>query len=319
MVSHATTPLFTVIIPCYRAAATIRVAIESVLAQDDGDFELIIIDDGSPDDSVVAACKATGGDRRCMVIPLRNGGPAAARNAGAALARGRLLAFLDADDRWMPGLLSAHRELFARHGEVGVSFARTRFFDADLTKPGRCSAHVAEVDLGRMLAENPLCTTSNMVVRRDLFQRLGGFDTTLTHAEDQEFVVRVLATTDMTVTGIDAPLVHYRTSPHGLSSDLAAMEDGWQALLERARSYTDPKVFAEAEPAARALHARYLARRALRTGQSGRRALAHFRTALRADLPALLGSETRRTLLTAAGIAAAITLPRRLISPIIAA
>ncbi len=312
-------PLFSVIIPCYNSEATIASAIQSVLSQDDGDFELIVVDDGSRDRSVLAAVTAIGGDARGRVMLCHNAGPAAARNHGASLARGRLLAFLDSDDRWASGLLSAHREKFSLSGDIAISFGRTVFFDSKMETQGRCSAHHASLEIVDMLAENPLCTSSNIVVRRDVFEMVGGFDDAMRYAEDQEFVVRVLATTSSRVVGIDAPLVHYRTSAGGLSADLSRMERGWDALMTRARQYCSPDVFAAAEAPAKALHARYLARRALRTGQPGIRALRYLWTALRADTRALLGRETRRTLMTAAGVAASLLLPHRLIAPLIAA
>jgi hypothetical protein len=168
------------------------------------------------------------------------------------------------------------------------------------------------------MAENPCCTTSNLVMRRCVFTALGGFDSELTHAEDQEFVVRVLATTPWRVAGIDAELVHYRMSAQGLSADLVRMEAGWRAMLERARGYTDPVIFRPAERRARALFARYLARRALRTGQPAWRALRHLGTALLIHPACLFGRETRRTLLTLGGAVAALILPGRLMRPLVA-
>ena len=113
-------PLFTIVMPCYRAGGTIGTAIASVLAQHEGDFELIVVDDGSPDDSAAIAAAAIGWDTRCRVLRQDNAGPSAARNAGVAAGRGQLVAFLDADDRWAPELLSAHRDHFLDQPELGV-------------------------------------------------------------------------------------------------------------------------------------------------------------------------------------------------------
>ncbi len=316
--SHQTMPRFTVVMPCYRAADTIGVAIASVMAQTEANFELIVVDDGSPDRTVEAALIAIGDDARCRVICQANAGPAAARNAGGVTGNGLYLAFLDADDRWTPGALAAHDAHFNARPELGVSFGRTRFYDHALAIPGRCSAHIANVQLGQVLAENPVCTTSNIVVRLDLFLALGGFDSSLTHAEDQEFVMRVLATTRWKVGGINAELVHYRTSISGLSADLVQMERGWTMMIDRARLYADPVHFNAAEAHARALYGRYLARRALRTGDRPLIAFAYLWRAFWSAPLALLGQETKRTMLTAAGVLAALTLPRRLVAPLIA-
>ena len=310
-------PLFTVVMPCFRAAATIGAAIASVLGQSEARLELIVVDDGSPDDSVAAALAAIGGDPRGRVIRQSNAGPSAARNRGVAAGSGAFIAFLDADDRWSTDCLARHRAHFAAEAGLGLSFGRVRFFDAAMAIPGRISAHHARPDLAMALAENPLCSTSNMVVRRDAFAALGGFDCDLRHAEDQEFVVRMLARTPWIVAGIDAELVHYRTSPGGLSADLGAMARGWQAMLERARGYADPAALAKAEPAARARFCRYLARRALRTGRPVGEAVGYLRAVLRADARDLLAVDFRRTALTALGVAAALLLPRRLVQTVL--
>jgi len=313
----STSPLFTVVVPCFAARDTVAIAIASVLAQSEPRFELIVVDDGSPDDSVAVATAAIGSDPRGRVLRQANAGPAIARNLGAAAGSAGLVAFLDADDRWAPDLLRAHADHFELAPDLGISFARTRFFDAELNCRGRISAYRERLHLADVLAENPLCTTSNIVVRRELFAGIGGFDQEMRHAEDQEFVVRTLATTHWRVAGIDAELVHYRTSESGLSADLDAMEQGWSRMLERARRYTDTAAFTLAERRSRALFERFLARRALRTGQPARRALGHLSRAFRIDAAALFDAETVRTLMTVAGVAAALMLPRRLINPII--
>jgi glycosyltransferase involved in cell wall biosynthesis len=313
-----TTPRFTVVMPAFCADKTIREAISSVLAQTETDFELIVVDDGSTDLTYATAIAAIGHDPRGKVLRQVNAGPSAARNVGLAAASGKLIAFLDADDRWVPTALATHRTNFASRPELGLSFARTRFYDNELRYPGRCSAYVADLQLGQVLAENPICTTSNLVARSDLLLALGGFDSSLTHAEDQELVVRVLATTKWKVGGIDAELVHYRTSTQGLSADLVQMERGWQQMLERARRYADPEEFDAAETQSRALYSRYLARRALRTGGQAGIALSYLVSAFLTKPSALFGAETKRTLMTAIGVLAALVLPRHFVAPLIA-
>jgi glycosyltransferase involved in cell wall biosynthesis len=305
-------PAFTVVMPCFRARETIVMALNSVLAQTAPDFELFIVDDGSPDDTAAVAMSAAAGDRRVRLIRQDNAGPAAARNRGMEAGTGGLLAFIDSDDRWAVDLLARHRDHFAAQPELGVSFARIRFYDAAMSQPGRCSAHLARLDLCQALGENPVCTTSNVATRRTVFDQVGGFDTALTHAEDQEWVVRVLATTDWEVAGLDRVLVDYRTSPSGLSADLGRMAAGWRTMIERARGYA-PEAVAAAETPASALFERYLARRALRTGQPSTRALAHMCAAIRHSPRALIACDFRRTLLTAAGAVGAALLPAAVI------
>jgi cellulose synthase/poly-beta-1,6-N-acetylglucosamine synthase-like glycosyltransferase len=297
-------PFVSVIMPCFNAAATIGVAVESVLVQDFADFELIVVDDGSKDGSVGAAHEMATRDGRIRVICQANAGPSAARNRGIQQSRGAVLAFLDADDRWMPTALSTHVSHFARDGECGVSFARIRFFDPSMTWAGRFSASISNVSLAQVLGENPICTTSNLVVRRQVFDEVDLFDRELTHAEDQEWVARVLATSRWRVAGLPDVLVHYRTSPGGLSADLDRMSAGWDAVMRRVHDYA-PEQAVAAEAEATALFNRYLARRALRTGQVSD-CLRPFLRAWRASPLAMLTRQPRRTALTTLGVMLAL-------------
>ena len=305
-------PLFTVVMPAYQAAGTIAIALRSVLAQTEQRFELIVVDDGSPDDRATVAEAAASGDPRVRIIRQRNSGPASARNLGIASGKAPFVAFLDADDRWSPDLLARHHAHFRSDFTLGVSFARVCLYDATLTQPGRISAHVADLHLAHVMGENPACTTSNLVARRDVFRDVGGFDATLTHAEDQEWIARVLSTSAWCVRGLDAVLVDYRTSTAGLSADLERMQAGWRLMIERVRSYAPHKATA-AERQASALFERYLARRALRTGQPAWRACAHLLAAIRHSPRTLITHSPKRTALTIAGVFAAAILPASLV------
>ena len=103
-----------VIIPLYNKAPFLRRALDSVRAQTYGDFEAILVDDCSTDGGGDLA--AVYPDRRFRTISQKNAGPGAARNRGIAEARGQLLAFLDADDEWMPGFLEKSLACLAGHG-----------------------------------------------------------------------------------------------------------------------------------------------------------------------------------------------------------
>lgn len=310
-------PLFCVVMPAFRAEQTIGVAVASVLLQSEGDFELIVVDDGSPDGTAAVARRVAGGDSRVRILRVPNSGPARGRNLGIAAGTGRLLAFLDADDRWQPDLLARHRDHFAARPDLGISFARVRFWRPGEAGEGRLSAHVRRLSLDRALGENLVCTTSNLVARREVVAQAGGFDEALAHAEDQEWIARVLAVTAWQARGIDAVLVDYRTSPGGLSADLDRMEAGWQAMIARIRRHAPAEV-AAAEAPARALFERYLARRALRTGQPARVAWAHLAAAARSSPRTLLLTQPARTLLTVAGALAASCLPQARVCSLLA-
>lgn len=110
-----------VVIPAYKAAVTIGRAVDSVLAQTHPAHEVLIVDDGSPDD--IAAAIASYGER-VTLIRKSNGGAASARNLGIERATGDLVAFLDADDYWEPQKLERHVAVFARHPMVGLTCGR---------------------------------------------------------------------------------------------------------------------------------------------------------------------------------------------------
>jgi glycosyltransferase involved in cell wall biosynthesis len=298
------TPSVSVVMPCFNAEATLRQSVESVLGQCFTDFELIVVDDGSKDGSVALAQTLAAQDSRIRVICQANAGPALARNRGIAHSCGALLAFLDADDRWTPDLLARHVIHFRDNPDSGVAFARILFFDPTMTEPGRMSAAIDRLTLIDVLGENPICTTSNLVVRYQVFAEVGGFDPELTHGEDQEWVARVLAMTRWQVRGLPWVLVHYRTSLGGLSADLDRMDEGWAGVMRRVHGYA-PKEAEAAEPEARALFNRYLTRRALRTGQAS----ASLRPLLRAwwaSPRALLTRQPARTILTTLGVLLAL-------------
>ncbi|MDO9407272.1 glycosyltransferase family A protein [Patulibacter sp.] len=111
-------PLFTVVLPAYARGAALRATLDGVLAQTEGSWELVVVDDASPDDTAEVAGGT--GDERVRVLRRaeRAGAPSAPRNDGLAVARGRWVAYLDHDDRWEPGHLATLRRAFERGAEV---------------------------------------------------------------------------------------------------------------------------------------------------------------------------------------------------------
>jgi len=199
-------PAVSVIIPAYNAGRFVAHAIESVLEQSFNDVEILVVDDGSTDGT---ACRvATYGDR-VVYVDRPHGGAGSARNHGARLANGEWLAFLDADDFWYPHKLSDQIRLtrdaeqvdlvlgnyhtieesgriegegFANHPMVGGR-AETDRQDGILFGPQ---------DAGRY-ARNRFGITSTLLVRADLFHRVGGFDERFEVAEDIHLLYRLVA------------------------------------------------------------------------------------------------------------------------------
>ena len=291
------TPCFSVIVPVFNAGQSLPATVASVLAQTDDDFELYLIDDGSTDDSLNVMLALGMQDQRIQVVSKSNEGVAATRNFGAGLAQGALLAFLDADDAWLPTKLARHRAHHAAHPGNGVSYGRIAFVEANRGRRApqtQSTVPAGALSVAQLIGENPVCTASNVVTTRDCFAASGGFDVTMRYAEDQEWLARVAAS-GTAIIGIDALLVEYRLSPHGLSTDLGAMYAGWRQIAESHRGSIDVA-------AAEAVFCRYLARRALRLGRSPSDALRFALNGLSHDASAFLADRRRGGLTLAAAL-----------------
>jgi GT2 family glycosyltransferase len=256
-------PRFSIVIPCFNAAATLPATLDSLRAQTLNDWEVLCIDDGSTDTTAALIDAAAALDGRICRIANTGKGPSAARNTGALdHARGDIIAFCDADDLWQPEklacLAATFQDLF-----IDACYARIGFF-RNTPADAKVFSTVPDTDLTvqMLLGENPVCTMSNIAIRKSAFTATRGFRNDMVHNEDLEWLVRLVGG-GATVTGLNETLVWYRTSPTGLSSDLSAMSAGRARALVAAHSFG-------VRPAARAeaVHKRYLARRALRLGQS---------------------------------------------------
>jgi glycosyltransferase involved in cell wall biosynthesis len=170
-------PLVSVIIPAYNAAATLGEAIASVLGQSCRDFELIVVNDGSTDNTA----EILGGfDQRFTVINQPNAGAAAARNKGLAAACGTYIAFLDADDFWRPELLAQLVPPLESDRKSSLAYADLEIVDSN-GKPlhtsliGGTKAHAPALE--EILQQVWPIMPSAVVMRRDVLEAIGGFCT----------------------------------------------------------------------------------------------------------------------------------------------
>jgi glycosyltransferase involved in cell wall biosynthesis len=257
-------PTISVIIPAHNAAAYIAATIDSVRSQTFTDWELIIIDDGSTDATAAIVSQFCQSDSRIQLVVQPNCGVSATRNRGAALARGSLLAFLDADDQWLPHKLAMHLQFMHAHPDVGISFARAEFLSQAGVPTGKVTTcALTNLHPQNFLYTNPTVTTSNVVIRRNLFQKLDGFDCNINYAEDMDLLFRCASSTTAKIEGIDSVLIRYRIHNTGLSSTLHNMEAGWLQLIQKARKL-DPDLVNRHFASAHAAYLQYLARQALR-------------------------------------------------------
>ena len=289
--------LCSVVIPCYNAEKTIIETLESVLQQDYLGFDVIVIDDGSTDNTALKVWdfkeRLNDAGIKLQLISQKNAGVSVARNRGVQESTSPYIAFLDADDRWAKDKLTHHLQHLEANPEIAISFARCRVVD----KNGKTTQHVSSLPMNRqqlssVFSENPTTTTSNLVVRRSVFNQVGGFNETMSFAEDQEFIVRVISQTDFQVTGIDKVLVDYLTSEDGLSSELSNMYQGWLKMVAAVKAY-EPEFVEQHFKQAEAQYCRYLARRNLRLGADPRLGWQFSKQAIRADWREMLRQPKR--------------------------
>lgn len=185
-------PLVSAVIPAYNCGAYIGRAIESVLTQTYRDIECIVIDDGSTDQTAAVA-RSYG--ERVVVVHQLNGGAAAARNTGIRQARGELIAFLDADDYWLPTKIANQVEVFRENPElvlVSSGFAWTTPTKAAPTESPPYDAATVHIFKGyAQLLRDPYLGTPTVMVTAEAARRIGGFDTSLPVGEDVDFYFRL--------------------------------------------------------------------------------------------------------------------------------
>jgi glycosyltransferase involved in cell wall biosynthesis len=297
-------PTVSVIIPVYNVENYIRETIESVLDQNYQDFEILVVDDGSPDRSIEIVQQFA--DPRIKILRQANGGLASARNCGIRQASGEYIAFLDADDRWMPEMLQLHLNHLEQNPEIGVSFSPSTLIDL-AGKPLSAALHpkLHHIQLADLFRCNVVGNGSAAVVRQAVCTAVKlpaatgkpdrYFHESLRANEDTEFWLRIAIQTHWKIEGIPQPLTQYRVNPHSLSRNFAGQLAYAQQALEIIRTYA-PDIADQWGKVFLAYQLRYLARHAIRH-RSGIDAVAMIHQAL-STYPALVWEEPRRTLLT---------------------
>jgi glycosyltransferase involved in cell wall biosynthesis len=312
-------PTVTVVMPLYNAERYVEQAIASVLAQTYVDFELIVVDDGSTDESVQRVRRFR--DPRIRLVIQANRGLAGARNTGIRHARGRYIALLDADDAWQPDKLAWHVDHLNSRPKVGVSYSQSAFMDDDGRPLGLLQVpKLTDIQPVDVLCRNPVGNGSAPVLRKAALDSIRyinehrqeprdcWFDEELRQSEDIECWLRIASQTTWEFEGIGLPLTWCRVSLDGLSANLEKQYQSWLLVRDKARVYA-PSLIQRYGSLAEAYQLRYLARRAVRSQDAA--ALRLMGLALRRDWRIAL-AEPFRTLSTLGCAALLVWLPAKL-------
>ena len=207
------TPQVSVIIPIYNQANTLAMAIRSVLAQTFQDFEIIVVDDGSTDDLAGALTPFNDSPMRLLSHDRRRGA-AAARNTGVAGALADYVAFLDSDDEWLPTKLAKQLAVMATAPPKAYA-STTAFF---LHRASRPEPERREIEPNFLLRKHLLwgCNLSpgsTLLARRECFEEIGLFDTSMPRLEDWDWLLRYAARYEMAYLNEPLARVHIVNSP----------------------------------------------------------------------------------------------------------
>jgi glycosyltransferase involved in cell wall biosynthesis len=195
MLATATTdaPAVSVIMPAYLTAPYIGAALDSVLGQTYRDFEVVVVNDGSPDTSELERALEPYLER-IVYVRQENRGPAAARNVGIERARGRYVAFLDSDDIWLPHYLEEQMRVLEKDGALDLIYADALFF-GDSLLAGKTYMELypsnGEVTLESLLRFDVAVITSCVVARRETLLSAGLFDERFFYSEDFDLWARL--------------------------------------------------------------------------------------------------------------------------------
>jgi glycosyltransferase involved in cell wall biosynthesis len=261
-------PTVSIIIPIYGVEAFIAATLQSVLDQTFQDFEVILVDDASPDRSVEICQQFT--DPRLRMVRQENRGLAGARNTGIRHAQGELLAFLDGDDLWLPEKLARQVQHLQNHPEVGVSFCPSLLIDeAGQLTGDRLMPPLTDITPQVLLRGNPIGNGSAPVVRRAVLEAIKFtppgeekvqtstgeekaqipqsqipqyFDEQFRRAEDHDCWLRIAIQTPWKIEGIAEPLVLYRVNSASLSANLYDQLAAIQQVMAKARTYAPDQV-----------------------------------------------------------------------------
>jgi glycosyltransferase involved in cell wall biosynthesis len=243
------------IVPFFRPnPAFLRSAVASVIAQSFKDIELVLVDDGSPEDTswVDTTWSAHG-----RIVRKPNGGPASARNAGIAASKGEAVAFLDADDEWLSDKVERQLEVLRRHPEVGLVYSQVLRIDPGGRDLGVAPETVIAGAAFRSLLEHNVIPTSTVMVRRTVLDECGVFpeDPSLQGAEDYDLWLRIAERHQIAC--LPEPSTRYRLHPDGHSRNPHRAYGAEKRVLENAAARSHGALTDDLKPRLHRLYFEY--------------------------------------------------------------
>ena len=190
--------MISVVIPCYNAADDIEEAIHSVLQQSRDDLvaEIIIVDDGSTDDSGEIVRRLATSDSRIKYVYQKNKGPSVARNTGVALSSEEYVAFLDADDLWLEDKIERQAQFLQKHPEIGLLYTDAFAQLLNGSKRRVVANHLdyqRDDNLERLFVKGGPILTPTVIMKTNCFTEVGGFDPALPKGQDSDLWLRTAA------------------------------------------------------------------------------------------------------------------------------
>jgi len=306
--------------PVYNVEKYVASAIQSVLAQTFDDFELLIINDCSPDGSL-EICRQFNDPRITIIEHEKNRGLAGARNTGIRHSKGNFIAFIDSDDIWEPQKLQLHHDHLENNPKLGISFCRSAFIDEHGNSMNAYQMPtLTHVSAGHYLCRNPIGNGSAPVIRRSVLdeiafeENLHGtneifyFDESFRQSEDIECWIRIRATTQWRIEGLSEALTLYRLNSGGLSADVPKQLASWEAVIAKTKLHS-PELIQRYGKLAKAFQLRYLSRQAIRL-KDGKLAVSMVNRALLCH-PGIIFKDPSRTLLPIGAAYTHFLAPRR--------
>lgn len=232
-------PLISVIIPVYNGEKTIEETIASLLQQTYSNWELIVIDDGSSDRTpiLIQDILAQHPQIQGSLVSYPQTGACASRNRGAALAQGKFLAFLDADDVWTADKLELQLEALQNSPGAKVAYSWTDYIDitGKFLYPGGHATHQGNV-YEYLLLSNFLENGSNALICRDAFRNVGGFDESVTGVDEWDLFIRMAQQSEFSCEFVVIPQVQvfYRLSNQSLSARIDRQASECLKVIDRA-------------------------------------------------------------------------------------